>query len=229
MGKRIISRARGKGGPPYKSPGHRFAGTLSYRFANGEIADIIHDAARDAPLAKLKTERGEMLIIAPDGAKVGDKVKVSDATVLENNILSLSQVPKGKTVFAIENYPGSGPMLCCSPGTTGILISSDDKKVIVQMPSKEFKTFNPNCLATTGKPAGWGRRDKRYVKAGQVHYAKHARNKLWPRSSAVKMNPVDHPFGGKTKPGTPKSISRWAPPGAKVGSIASSRSGKRKR
>ncbi|MBU4123868.1 MAG: 50S ribosomal protein L2, partial [Nanoarchaeota archaeon] len=122
MGKRIISRARGKGGPPYRSPGHRFAGTLSYRFAEGEIIDIIHDAARDAPLAKLKTERGEKLIIAPDGVKVGDKIKISNTELLEKNVLSLSQVPKGQTVFAIENYPGSGPMLCCSPGTVGVMI-----------------------------------------------------------------------------------------------------------
>jgi len=229
MGKRIISRARGKGGPAYKSPGHRYAGTLSYAFKQAEVVDLIHDAARDAPLAKLKTERGEKLIIAGDGIKVGDKINIANNSTVENNILSLSQVPKGATVFAIENYPGSGPMLCCSPGTTGTIVSHDNNKVLVQMPSKELKTFNPNCLATVGRPAGWGRKDKRFVKAGQLFFAKHARNKLWPRSSATKMNPVDHPFGGKTKPGTPKSISRWAPPGAKVGSIASRRSGKRKK
>ncbi|MDD5416353.1 MAG: 50S ribosomal protein L2 [Candidatus Aenigmarchaeota archaeon] len=229
MGKRIISRARGKGGPPYKSPGHRFAGKPTYTFNKGEVVDLIHDPARDAPLAKLKTDRGEKLMIAPDGIKVGDSVNIMNTNIMENNVLALSQIPKGSTVFAIENYPGSGPQLCCSPGTTAIIISYDNNRVLVQMPSKEFKEFNPKCLAIVGKAAGWGRKDKRYLKAGQLHFAKHARNKLWPRSSATKMNPVDHPFGGKTKPGTPKSISRWAPPGAKVGSIASRRSGKAKR
>jgi large subunit ribosomal protein L2 len=97
------------------------------------------------------------------------------------------------------------------------------------MPSKEFKVFNPNCLATIGVSAGGGRGDKPYVKAGQLYYLKQARNKLWPRSSAVKMNPVDHPFGGHTKPGTPKTISRLMPPGAKVGSISARRSGKKKK
>lgn len=67
------------------------------------------------------------------------------------------------------------------------------------------------------------------MKAGQAFYAARARNRLWPRSSAVKMNPVDHPFGGHTKPGTPKTISRRAPPGAKVGSIAARRSGIKKK
>ena len=100
---------------------------------------------------------------------------------------------------------------------------------ITEKPSKKFKKFHPNCLATIGKPAGWGQRAKRLVKAGQKYYAKKARNKLWPRTSAVAMNPVDHPFGGKTKPGQSKSKSRHRPPGAKVGSVASRRTGKRKR
>ena len=97
------------------------------------------------------------------------------------------------------------------------------------MPSKEFKKFHPRCLATVGKAAGWGRRDKRFIKAGQMYHAKRARNKLYPRTSASAMNPVDHPFGGKTSPGQSKSTSRHAPPGAKVGSVASRRTGKRTR
>lgn len=228
MGKRIIQRARGKGGPPYKSPGHRFAGKPAYTFNTGEVIDIIHDPARDAPLAKLSTDRGEKLIIASSGMKVGDKINMAGEPVT-GNILPLAKVPKGQMVFGMENYPHSGPMLCCSPGTAGIIISNDPKRILIQMPSKQFKSLHPNCLATVGMPAGWGRRDKRYVKAGQVHFAKHARNKLWPRSSANKMNPVDHPFGGKTKPGQSKSKARNRPPGAKVGSVASRRTGKRKR
>ena len=52
--------------------------------------------------------------------------------------------------------------------------------------------------------------------------------RLFPRTKGVGMNPVDHPFGGKTKPGTPKSVSRHAPLGAKDGSISPRRMGKRK-
>ncbi len=228
MGKRIIVRARGKGGPRYKSPGHRFAGNISYSFNKGQVIDIIHDAARDAPLAKMMTDRGEKLIVATDGIKVGDTVEIRGEPRV-GNILPLSQIPKGSSVYGIESFPCSGPKICLSPGTCGIIISSDEKKVTVQMPSRNFKEFNPTCLAAMGKPAGWGRKDKRYVKAGQLFFAKGARNKLWPRTSAVCMNPVDHPFGGKTKPGTSKSISRRAPPGAKVGSVASRRTGLKKR
>jgi large subunit ribosomal protein L2 len=228
MGKRIISRARGHGGPRYLSPGHRFVSEVKYGFKSATVVDIVHDPARDEPLAKLKTDVNERYIIAAEGMKVGDVIDVMGEPKI-GNVSPLSKIPKGANVFAIENYPGSGPKLCCSAGTRGIVIANDPNRVIVQMPSKEFKNFNPACLATMGISAGGGRDDKPFVKAGQLFYLKRARNKLWPRSSAVKMNPVDHPFGGHTKPGTPKTISRLMPPGAKVGSISARRSGKKKK
>ena len=228
MGKRIIQRARGKGGPRYRSPGHRFVSKIKYGFKKGEVIDIIHDPGRDAPLAKIKTDDKEIFIIAAEGLKVGDVLNV-DGEAKRGNVLSLSKIPKGSLIFAMENYPGSGPKLCCSPGTKATIVSHEANKVIVQMPSKEFKSFNPKCLATLGIPAGGGRRDKPFVKAGQKFYLMRTRNKLWPRTSGVKMNPVDHPFGGRTKPGIPMSVSRHAPPGAKVGSLASRRTGKKKK
>jgi large subunit ribosomal protein L2 len=46
----------------------------------------------------------------------------------------------------------------------------------------------------------------------------------------VAMNAVDHPHGGGNRqhPGRPTTISRHAPPGRKVGSIAAKRTGKRR-
>jgi large subunit ribosomal protein L2 len=228
MGKRIIPRARGKGGPPYKSPSHRYPGKISYRFKKAKVIDIIHDPSRDAPLAKLKTERGEILIIAAEGLKVGDELDI-EGKAKAGNVLPLNKIPKSSFIFAIENYPGSGPKLCCSAGTKGFIVSGEPDKVVVQMPSKQFKTFNPKCLATVGVAAGGGRADKPFVKAGQMFYAMKARNKLWPRTTGVKMNPVDHPFGGRTKPGIPMTVSRRSPPGAKVGSISARRTGRKKK
>jgi len=228
MGKRIIQRARGKGGPRYRAPSHRYAGKIEYGFEKAQVIDIVHDPGRDAPLAKLKANGEEKFIVAAEGLKVGDSVDTS-GEAKTGNVLPLYKIPKGSPIFAIESYPGSGPKLCSSAGTRAIIISHDPDKVIIQMPSKEFKSLNPNCLATIGIPAGGGRAEKPFVKAGQVFYLMQARTKLWPRTSGVKMNPVDHPFGGRTKPGTPKTISRHAPPGAKVGSISARRSGKKKK
>lgn len=234
MGKRIISRARGKGGPRYRAPTHRYLPKPEYPVMQknaalqAKVIDIVHDPARNAPLAKIKFESGDVKnIIAVEGIKVGDAVLLGGLPK-HGSVTFLSEIPEGSAVCAIELYPGSGPKLCKSSGVSGMLISRGDK-VVIQMSSGELKEFDPRCLATVGAPAGGGRKDKPYVKAGQMFYAKGARVKLWPRSSGVKMNPVDHPFGGKTKPGWPKSVSRHAPPGQKVGSIASRRTGKRKK
>ncbi len=233
MGKRIISRARGHGGPRYRAPGHRFAGKISYpREGFVEVTDIIHDPARDAPLAVLRQEDGSFrLTVAAEGVAVGDRLAAGkeNAPAVPGAIMPLSSVPKGSWIFGIETTPGSGPKICTSAGTRALVVAHEPSKIILQMPSKEFKVFNPRCWATVGVPAGGGASDKPYIKAGQVYWEMKSRNKLWPRSSANKMNPVDHPFGGKTKPGTPKTISRWAPPGAKVGSIGARRSGRRKK
>ncbi|MFH0928760.1 MAG: 50S ribosomal protein L2 [Candidatus Aenigmatarchaeota archaeon] len=229
MGKRIIQRARGKGGPPYRSPSHRFPGKISYNFNKAEVIDLIDDPCRDAPLAKLMTEeKGEKLIVAAEGMKVGDTLD-KNGEAKSGNILSLNKIPKGTFVFGLETRPGTGPKLCLSAGTKAFIVSNDESKTVIQMPSKQFKHFNPKCQATVGVPAGGGMREKPFVKAGQNFYLKHARNKLWPRTSGCKMNAVDHPFGGRTKPGTPKTISRNAPPGAKVGSVAARRTGRKKK
>ena len=231
MGKRIISRARGAGGPRYRSPTHRYAGKVSYPPAGDvKVIDIIHDVGRDAPLVVIQMpNRATKLMIAAEGVKVGDIIEVGKGKPLNGNVLPLSEIPKGAYIFAIENNPSYGPQLCCGAGVHGVVITQEVDKVIVELPSGTSKPLNPTCLATVGIAAGGGRGDKPFLKAGQAFYAYGARNKLWPRTSGCKMNPVDHPFGGKTKPGMPKSVSRWAPPGAKVGSIASRRTGKKKK
>jgi large subunit ribosomal protein L2 len=230
MGKRIIQRARGKGSLTYRSPGHRFAGKIGYPWEDATVIDIIHDAGRDSPLAKVvDSQKRETLIVAAEGLTVGNKISVETKDVKVGNIMRLADVPKGALVFAIEVIPQSGPKLCCTAGTHAIVVSHEKDRVIVQMPSKKFKNFKPKCLATLGISAGGGRNDKAFLSAGRKSHAMRARNKLYPRTSAVAMNAVDHPFGGQTKPGRPKSISRWAPPGKKVGSVAARRTGRKKK
>lgn len=231
MGKRIISRARGAGGPRYRSPEHRYVGSVSYpRSAEGakaEVLEIVHDPGKSAPLAKLKfTDGTERYVTASEGMKRGDVI--SFGTTGQNNVAKLTDIAEGVPVCGIETIPFSGPKFCRSSGVYGTIISKGEK-ITVKMSSGIIREFDPRCLAMIGIPAGGGRVDKPYVKAGQVYHAKLARNKLWPRSSASKMNPVDHPFGGKTKPGWPKTVSRWAPPGQKVGAISSRRTGIRKK
>lgn len=221
MGRRIIPQRRGRGSPTYKSP-PRKSYTVTYRNERGEVIDIIDSRLRSAPLAVIRYEDGDTgTIVAPRGMKTGDSV--------ENYISKLSEIPVGSEVFALETQPNSGPRLCMSSGSSAILLSKEEGKCTVMLPSKKSKVLDEDCRATLGIPAGQGRIEKPWLKAGRKHKAKKAKGQLYPRTSPVKMNAVDHPFGGHSRPGKSKTISRHAPPGRKVGSISPRRTGKRKK
>jgi len=85
-------------------------------------------------------------------------------------------------------------------------------------------------MATIGIVAGGGRTDKPFVKAGNRWHAMRARGKLYPITSAVAKNAVDHPFGsGRGRHmGKPSVPPRFAPPGRKVGQIHAKRTGRKR-
>jgi len=233
MGKRIIQRARGRGGPVYRAPSHRYAGKVSYNLSSdvksGLITDIIHDPSRNAPLMIIEFPDGSKRFqIAPDGIKVSDIISYGSGLSI-GSVVPINKVTEGIRVFGIETYPGSGPKICRSSGSFATVIGEVKNKIRVKLSSGKTKEINKKCLVSIGIPAGSGRREKPWIKAGKKYYAKKARNKLYPIVSGCKMNPVDHPFGGKTRPGIPKSVSKNAPPGRKVGDLASRRTGIRKR
>lgn len=224
MGKRIIARARGKGGPRYRAPSHRYLGKVDYfPFSNitGKVVDILHDPARSSPVAIIRTEDGkEVLHIAPEGLEVGSIIKY-DGEISIGNVVELGKIPEGTKIFGLETFPGSGPKLCRSSGVFAQVIGKVGNKVVVQFSSGSIKELDSRCRATIGVPAGGGRIEKPWVKAGKHWHAMHARGKIFPRTAGVAMTPADHPYGGRSKrPRPSKIVSRHAPPGAKVGSIA---------
>ncbi|MEK6852674.1 MAG: 50S ribosomal protein L2, partial [Nanoarchaeota archaeon] len=98
----------------------------------------------------------------------------------------------------------------------------------ILMPNKREVILSGDCRATIGEIAGSGRKLKPFITAGRKYYRMKSRNKLWPRTSAVKMNAVDHPFGsGRGKRIKPKIAKRNAPAGNRVGHIRPRRTGRR--
>ena len=222
MGRPIIAQKRGKGSLTYRVPNYSFKPKVEYRNQEGTVVDLVNHKIRNAPLAKVKyADRNVSYIVAPEGIRVGDSVS--------KFVVPLSRVSLGEKVFSIETYPNSGPKLCRTSGSSATVVSKDKKWCTLQLPSKKLKNVNLACRATLGAPAGDGRKEKPWVKAGKKYIAMHARGKYYPRTSGNKMNAVDHPFGGHARLGRQKSVSRHTPPGRKVGSIASRRTGKRKR
>jgi large subunit ribosomal protein L2 len=131
-------------------------------------------------------------------------------------------------VCNVERQPGDGGKFARASGVSAQLLTHDRKVAVVKLPSGEVKRLSPSCRATVGVVAGGGRPEKPFVKAGNKHHKMRARGTKWPRVRGVAMNAVDHPFGGggRQHPGQPKSVSKNAPPGRKVGDIASKRTGR---
>ena len=178
MGKRIIAQARGKGGPRYRAPSFNYKGaaihkTLSDSVANGEIIDFIKCPGHSAPLAKVKYEDGDsVLMLAAEGLRVGDKVSCGKgAEVKPGNTISIGEIPEGTLVYNIENTPGDGGKFCRASGTFAKVVTKVADKVVVELPSKKQKVLQKGCRASIGIIAGGGRTEKPFLKAGSKHYA----------------------------------------------------------
>jgi len=236
MGRRIQGQRRGRGGPTFRAPSHRYKSEKEHKrtedtdVVSGEVVDLEHDPARSAPIAEVAFEDGDRrLVLAPEGVAVGDRIQVGvSAAVDPGNTLPLAEIPEGVPVCNVESQPGDGGKFARASGTSADLITHDRDAAVVQLPSGETKRLDPECRATIGVVAGGGRTEKPFVKAGNKHHKMRARGSKYPTVRGVAMNAVDHPFGGggRQHPGRPKSISRNAPPGRKVGDISSRRTGK---
>ncbi|MFD1646328.1 50S ribosomal protein L2 [Haloarchaeobius litoreus] len=236
MGRRIQGQRRGRGGPTFRAPSHRYKADLQHKqtedsdVVSGTVVDIEHDPARSAPVVAVEFDDGDRrLVLAPEGVAVGDELQVGvSAEIAPGNTLPLAEIPEGVPVCNIERQPGDGGKFARASGTSADLITHDRKATVVQLPSGEMKRLDPQCRATVGVVAGGGRTEKPFVKAGKKYHKMKARGTKWPNVRGVAMNAVDHPFGGggRQHPGRPKSVSRDAPPGRKVGDIASRKTGR---
>ncbi len=230
MGKRIIQQRRGRGSFTYRVKRKAFKIKLKYpRKLEGEgiVVRLINSPAHTAPIAKIKYNDEIFYMPACKGTIEGQKINFSE--VKDGNILRLKDVPIKTRIYNIESRPGDGGKFIKTGGSSATVNKIVGRNVFVLMPSKKEKKFHENCRATVGIIAGGGRLEKPIIKAGKQHYIKKSRNKLWPRTSAVKMNAIDHPFGsGRGKNPKSKIAKRNAPAGKRVGLIRPRRTGYRK-
>ncbi len=232
MAKRIIQQARGKGSPTYKVRKKAFVYRLQFSRkleGEGEVVKLLNSLAHTAPLAKIKYSEGIFYIPSCEKMVEGQKIKFDGEEIAGGNIMKLGNLPLKTPIYCIESRPGDGGKFVKSGGSSAVINRIAGEDVFVLMPSKKEKKFHKNCRAVIGIIAGHGRLEKPILKAGKMHHIKKTKNKLYPRTSAVKVNAIDHPFGsGRGKRIKPKIAKRNAPPGAKVGLIRPRRTGKAK-
>lgn len=241
MGKSTIPQARGHGSLSYRVRSQAYKYRIGYPLYTGEaeIVSLIKSAAHSAPIMKLRTKasvkssnKHEIFFLpAFNGAIVGGIIKFNSQDFLPGNVLPLKSIPSTTSVYCIELRPGDGGKAIRVAGSNAVVLKTlENGKVEVQMPNRKAISLDPECRAVIGVIAGAGKTLKPMMKAGVAFYKMKSRNKLWPRTSAVKMNAVDHPFGGgRAKRIKSKIAKRNAPPGQKAGHIRPRRTGRLKR
>lgn len=229
MGKRLRQQRRGKGSLVYTTPSHRFITEAKYKVTNqdGVVVDILHDPSRYAPVMVVDFGAEKQYLLAPSGIKTGDKISYG-GDIKIGNIVDLEKVPEGTKVCNIELNPGDGGKLCRAPGTFATVLGHEEGKTLLALRSRMIKSLSNKCKAMIGVISGAGHRERPLMKAGNKYYAMRAKGRYYPMVSASAKSAVYHPLGGQTSPGRPRTISRHAPPGKKVGSISPRRTGKKK-
>jgi len=240
MGRPIRSQRQGKGMPRYLST-KRAQVDLAYPsyddaqkkgVIQGEVIDFVLDRGRNAVLSKVLFEGNKVVLqLAAEGMFVGQGLSYglkADASI--GNVLPLGSIGAGTPVFNIEKRAGDGGTFIRSAGGFGAVVAKDSKQASVKLPSGSIISLPLNARATIGNVSCGEIYEKPLIKAGNSFHKFKARRKPWHRCRGVKMNPVDHPFGGSSHhAGKSMSTSRNAPPGRKVGHIASSRTGRKKK
>jgi len=138
-------------------------------------------------------------------------------------------MPEGTVICNVEGRVGDkGKFSRCS-GTCATIIghSEDLTRTRVRLPSGSRKTIPGTARAMVGIIAAGQRTDKPILKAGNQFHKYARKRKCWPVVRGVAMNPVEHPHGGGNQQhiGHSSTVSRYTPPGAKVGLIAARRTG----
>ncbi len=235
MGSKTISQKRGRGGPAYRTPKHRFISNAKYPSLDGtkmrgEIIEFVQDPSKDAILAKILMEDKRVIyLLAAEGVRIGQILQMGrDAELNLGNVTTLESVPDSALVFNVEFQPSDGGKIARTSGAFATVVSHDEEKgtVEVKLASKRTILLNKECIVTLGIVSGGGRTEKPLKKAGTAHMKWHSRNKYWPVVRGTAMNPADHPHGGRSM-GKSTMRKRGTPPGKYVGHRAASRVGRK--
>jgi large subunit ribosomal protein L2 len=238
MGKKLKVQRRGRGTPTFTANKRGRISPINYPKQisdnlNGVVTDLLHESGRGAPLLKVKlNDRIQYHVAAPEGVYIGQNVSIGlNAPLKVGNVLPVGAIPEGTMVCNIELKPGDGGKIARSSGAFATVVSHSPNETVLKLPSKRNIQLKNNCRATIGIVAGGGRIEKPFMKAGEKHHMKRAKGQVYPVTKGIKMAAVSHPHGGgrHRRPGSSTTVSRHAPPGAKVGLIAARNSGKRKR
>jgi large subunit ribosomal protein L2 len=176
-----------------------------------KVVAVEYDPNRNCRILLLHYVDGtKSYIIAPKGAKVGDRLQSGQGSEIRpGNAMELRYIPVGTVVHNVELKPGGGGKMGRSAGTAIQLVAKEGTHATLRLPSSEMRRVPIDCRATVGTV---GNAEAELIKVGKA-----GRNRwkgVRPQTRGVAMNPVDHPHGGgegKTSGGR-HPVSPWGQP-----------------
>lgn len=174
-------------------------------YVRGVVREIVHDAGRGAPLAKVvfrspyRFKQITETFIANEGLYTGQFIYAGkNAALTVGNVLPLGSMPEGTVVSNVEEKVGDRGTLGRTSGNYITIIghNPDEGKTRVKLPSGAKKVISSSSRGMIGIVAGGGRTDKPLLKASRAKHKFAVKRNSWPKTRGVAMNPVDHPHGG---------------------------------
>jgi len=176
----------------------------------GKILSIEKDINRTALVGTVCLENGYFsnIILSSNNQKIKDKddffVNYSSKMKL-GSVHFLHFILTGTFIHHIEIKPGKGAVYCRAAGTSGFLISKDNRKrqSFLKMNSGWLLKLSNWCMGVPGITSNETHCQVRINKAGK--------NRLLgfrPHVRGVVKNPCDHPHGGGEGKGSPSSIHK---------------------
>src|SRR5262249_15138245 len=159
-------------------------------------------------IALIKYEDGELsYILAPQRLAPGDTIVAGEhVDVKPGNAMPIANIPVGTIVHNIELKIGKGGQVARSAGAYAQIVGRDRDYVIVRLNSGEQRMVHGRCIATAGAISNPDNMNVSIGKAGRTRWMGrrgHVRGE--------KMNPVEHPPGGRTRGGR-HPVTPWGKP-----------------
>ena len=196
----------------------------------GEVIDLVHEQGRDAPLSKIRFKDGTVSFVpAVLGTAVGSSINFGlKSEIQKGNVISVQNIPDGTVVCNVERHYLDGGTIVKSAGTSATVFSHGDEGVMLRLPSGRLTTLKPRNRAMIGTLAGGGAGERPLMSAGNKWRKFRSRGRKYPIVRGVAQAAYVHPHGGGRHQhvGQSSTVSRNAPPGAKVGSIAARKTGR---
>jgi len=132
-----------------------------------KVIELVRPRDRTAFLALVAHGNSKRYILATQNMKVGDLIRTSAeiprlaVQAYEGDAYPCGAYSIGTVVHNIEVMPGEGAKFCRAAGSSGVIKSQMDGRVVIQLPSDLEISVARECMATVGQVSHASHKDEK--------------------------------------------------------------------